>query len=199
MLVLLSGVSGAGKDTIKKELIKRMENVESLPSYTDRNPRANDIPGVTYNFVDTEEFERMIKDGELYEYSVHHEHYYGTSKKLLNEKIKAGKIIVKDIEVNGVENLLKLLKNDVKIVTIFLRVPKAELQKRLENRIDKPSLKEIQLRLNRFDYEESKIGMYDYIIKKELEGKAVKVCMIAGLNKFLRIYYARVKEIYKNI
>lgn len=42
-------------------------------------------------------------------------------------------------------------------------------------------------------------AVYDYIIKKELEGKAVKVCMIAGLNKFLRIYYARVKEIYKNI
>ena len=56
MLVLLSGVSGAGKDTIKKELIKRMENVESLPSYTDRAPRNNDIPGVTYNFVTTDEF-----------------------------------------------------------------------------------------------------------------------------------------------
>ena len=110
MLVLLSGVSGAGKDTIKKQLITRMENVESLPSYTDRAPRANDTPGVTYNFVSTAEFERMIKDGELYEYSVHHEHYYGTSKKLLNDKINNGKIIVKDIEVNGVENMLKLLK-----------------------------------------------------------------------------------------
>ena len=129
MLVLLSGVSGAGKDTIKKELIKRMENVESLPSYTDRAPRANDVPGVTYNFVSTDEFERMIKDGELYEYSAHHDHYYGTSKKLLNEKISNGKIIVKDIEVNGVENLLKLLKNDVKIVTIFLRVPKERRNK----------------------------------------------------------------------
>ena len=157
MLVLLSGVSGAGKDTIKKQLISRMNNVESLPSYTDRVPRANDIPGVTYNFVDTEEFERMIKDGELYEYSVHHEHYYGTSRKLLNEKIKEGKIIVKDIEVNGVENLLKLLKDEQKIVTIFLRVPKEILRERLQKRIDKPSLKEIQLRLNRFDYEESKI------------------------------------------
>ena len=177
MLVLLSGVSGAGKDTIKKQLIERMENVESLPSYTDRAPRANDTPGVTYNFVTTAEFERMIKDGELYEYSVHHEHYYGTSKKLLNEKINNGKIIVKDIEVNGVENLLKLLKDDVKIVTIFLRVPKAELQRRLENRIDKPSLKEIQLRLNRFDYEESKIGMYDYIIKNNDLEKTVNIIM----------------------
>lgn len=175
MLVLLSGVSGAGKDTIKKQLITRMENVESLPSYTDRAPRANDTPGVTYNFVSTAEFDRMIKDGELYEYSVHHEHYYGTSKKLLNDKINNGKIIVKDIEVNGVENLLKLLKDDVKIVTIFLRVPKEELQRRLENRIDKPSLKEIQLRLNRFDYEESKIGMYDYIIKNNDLEKTVNI------------------------
>ena len=165
MLVLLSGVSGAGKDTIKKELIKRMENVESLPSYTDRLPREGDIPGETYNFVTTQEFEKLIDNGELYEYSVHHEHYYGTSKKLLNEKIKKGKIIVKDIEVNGVENLLKLLKDEIKIVTIFLKVPKSALQKRLENRIDKPSLKEIQLRLNRIDYEESRLGMYDYVIK----------------------------------
>lgn len=177
MLVLLSGVSGAGKDTIKKQLIARMNNVESLPSYTDRAPRANDVAGVTYNFVSTEEFERMIEDNELYEYSVHHEHYYGTSKKLLNEKINNGKIIVKDIEVNGVENLLKLLKDEVKIVTIFLRVPKEQLQKRLENRIDKPSLKEIQLRLNRFDYEESKIGMYDYIIKNNDLEKTVQVIM----------------------
>ena len=177
MLVLLSGVSGAGKDTIKKQLIARMNNVESLPSYTDRAPRANDVAGVTYNFVSTEEFERMIEDNELYEYSVHHEHYYGTSKKLLNEKINNGKIIVKDIEVNGVENLLKLLKDEVKIVTIFLRVPKEQLQKRLENRIDKPSLKEIQLRLNRFDYEESKIGMYDYIINNNDLEKTVQVIM----------------------
>ena len=184
MLVLLSGVSGAGKDTIKKELISRMDNVESLPSYTDRMPRANDIPGVTYNFVDTEEFERMIKDGELYEYSVHHEHYYGTSKKLLNEKIKDGKIIVKDIEVNGVENLLKLLKEDVKIVTIFLRVPKEILREKLQKRIDKLSIKDIQLRLNRFDYEESKIGMYDYIIKNNNLEKTVQIIMTIIKNEY---------------
>lgn len=184
MLVLLSGVSGAGKDTIKKQLISRMNNVESLPSYTDRAPRANDIPGVTYNFVDTEEFERMIKDGELYEYSVHHEHYYGTSRKLMNEKIKEGKIIVKDIEVNGVENLLTLLKDEVKIVTIFLRVPKEILRERLQKRIDKPSLKEIQLRLNRFDYEESKIGMYDYIIKNNDLEKTVQIIMTIIENEY---------------
>ena len=177
MLVLLSGVSGAGKDTVKQELIKRNKNVESLPSYTDRAPRNNDIPGVTYNFVTTQEFERMIEQGELYEYSKHHEHYYGTSKKLLNEKINNGTIIVKDIEVNGVENLLKILKNDLEIVTIFLKVPKEELRKRLEAREDKQSPEEIELRLNRLEYEESKIGIYDYVIKNNNLEKTVNIIM----------------------
>jgi guanylate kinase len=177
MLVLLSGVSGAGKDTIKKELIERMDNVESLPSFTDRAPRENDIPGKTYNFVSTEEFEAMIARGELYEYSAHHNHYYGTSRKLLNEKMQNGKIIVKDIEVNGVENLVKLLGNDTKIVTIFLKVPKEELRRRLESRIDKPSPKDIELRLNRLQYEESKIGIYDYVIKNNNLEKTVNIIM----------------------
>ena len=104
---------GSGKDTIKKELLKRMSNVTTMPSYTDRLPRPGENDGEVYNFVTTEEFEQKIKEDEFYEYSVHHEHYYGTSKKILNEKIKDGKIIVKDIEVNGTENLLKLLKNDL--------------------------------------------------------------------------------------
>ena len=154
-----------------------MDNVESLPSFTDRAPRENDIPGKTYNFVSTEEFEAMIARGELYEYSAHHDHYYGTSRKLLNEKLQNGKIIVKDIEVNGVENLLKLLGNDTKIVTIFLKVPKEELRRRLENRIDKPSPKDIELRLNRLQYEESKIGIYDYVIKNNNLEKTVNIIM----------------------
>ena len=86
MFVILSGVAGAGKDTIKKELIKRMENVESLPSFTSRPMRPGDVEGGTYYFVSKEEFEEMLKNQELYEYDVHHNHYYGTSKKLLNEK-----------------------------------------------------------------------------------------------------------------
>ena len=175
MLVLLSGVSGAGKDTIKKELIKRMENVVSLPSYTTRAIRPGDVPGETYNFVSEEEFKQMIENGELYEYDVHHENYYGTSRKLMNEKIASGKIIVKDIEVNGVENLLNILKQDTKVITIFLRVPKDVLRKRLENRVDRPSKEEIDLRLSRFDYEESKLSMYDYVIKNNDLEKTVKI------------------------
>ena len=175
MLVILSGVAGAGKDTIKKELIKRIENVESLPSFTSRPMRKGDVEGETYNFVSKEKFEEMIKDGEFYEYDVHHNNYYGTSRKLLNEKIKSGKIIVKDIDVNGTENLVKLLGADTKIITIFLRVPKQELHRRLIARNPGTSPKEIQLRLNRFDYEESKIGIYDYVIKNNDLEKTIQI------------------------
>lgn len=177
MLVILSGVAGAGKDTIKKELIKRMENVESLPSYTSRPMREGDVEGGTYNFVSREEFEKMIENQEFYEYDIHHNQYYGTSRKLLNDKIKSGKIIVKDIDVNGTEHLKELLGNDTKVVTIFLRVPKEELKQRLENRIDKPSPQEIVLRLNRFDYEESRINLYDYVLRNNDLEKTVQIIM----------------------
>lgn len=175
MLVILSGVAGAGKDTIKRELIKRMENVESLPSFTSRPMRDGDVEGGTYHFVSRKEFEEMIERKEFYEYDVHHNNYYGTSRKLLNDKIKSGKIIVKDIDVNGTEHLKELLGKDTKIVTIFLRVPKEELKRRLESRIDKPSPAEIVLRLNRFDYEESRINLYDYVLKNDDLEKTVQI------------------------
>lgn len=183
MLVILSGVSGAGKDTIKKALIKRMENVTTISSYTDRPRRESDVDG-QYNFVTKEEFEKMIKNNELYEYSVHHNHYYGTSKALLDDTINQGKIIVKDIDVNGTEDLIQIFKDKVKVVTIFLKVPKNVLKARLENREPNPDLKEIQLRLNRFDYEESKLCNYDYVIKNNDLEKTVQIIMTIIKNEY---------------
>lgn len=175
MLVILSGVSGAGKDTIKKELMKRMENIATLPSFTSRTMREGEKEGVQYHFISKEEFEDKIRKGDFYEYDLHHGNYYGTSRELMSNKIKEGKIIVKDIEVNGTENLLKLLGNDTKIVTIFLKVEKEELKRRLIERGDK--LSDIELRLNRLEYEESKTGLYDYVIKNDEFEKTVQVIM----------------------
>lgn len=175
MLVILSGVAGAGKDTVKQEIMKRMENVITLPSYTSREIRNTDVEGKTYHFVTKEQFEEMIKNDEFYEYDVHHNNYYGTSRKLLNEKIKSGKIIIKDIDVNGTEHLQDLLKTNTKVVTIFLRVPKDELERRLKERTDSPA--EIRLRLGRFEYEESKINLYDYVLKNDDLEKTVKIVM----------------------
>ena len=68
-----------------------------------------------------------------------------------------------------------MLGSDTKIITIFLRVPKDVLKNRLENRVDKPSKEEIELRLSRFDYEESKLPLYDYVIKNNDLEKTVKI------------------------
>ncbi len=110
---------------------------------------------------------------------MHHNHYYGVPKKQLNDQINEGKIVIKDVDVNGTENLVKILSKDMKVITIFLRVSKEELRRRLENRIDKPDNNEIELRLSRFDYEESKSGNYDYVIDNtNLEDTVKKVMEI---------------------
>ncbi len=175
MLVILSGVSGAGKDTVKKELMNKMEDVITLPSYTSREPRDGEQEGVEYHFISKDEFKDRIEKNEFYEYDVHHENYYGTSRRLMNEKIESGKIIIKDIEVNGTENLINILKNEIKLITIFLKVDEQELRSRLEKRGE--SKESIDLRLSRLEYEESKIGLYDYVIKNDDLEKTVDIIM----------------------
>lgn len=174
MLVILSGVAGAGKDTVKKEVVKSLDYVDTFPTVTSRPMRKGDIPGVTYIFVTEEKFKEMIENDELYEYDLHHNNYYGVAKKPLQDKIQNGKVAIRDVDVNGTESLLKILGDKMKIITIFLRVPKDELRKRLEARVDRPDEAEIELRLSRFDYEESKMGQYDYIIDNINQEETIK-------------------------
>ncbi len=184
MLVILSGVAGAGKDTVKREVVKRLSYVETFPTVTSRPMRNGDIPGVTYIFVTEEKFKEMIANDELYEYDVHHNNYYGVAKKPLQEKTSNGKVAIRDVDVNGTESLVKKLGKEMKIITIFLRVSKEELRRRLESRIDKPSKEEIELRLSRFEYEESKSGQYDYIIENINQEETIqKVIQIIKENK----------------
>ena len=175
MLVILSGVSGAGKDTVKKELMNKMEDVITLPSYTSREPRDGEQEGVEYHFISKDEFKDRIEKNEFYEYDVHHENYYGTSRRLMNENIDSGKIIIKDIEENGTENLINILKNEIKLITIFLKVDEQELRSRLEKRGE--SKESIDFRISRLEYEESKIGLYDYVIKNDDLEKTVDIIM----------------------
>ena len=142
MLVILSGVSGAGKDTIKKELLKRMPNVVTLPSFTSRDMRHGEVEGDHYHFISKEEFEEKIRKGDFYEYDLHHGNYYGTSRELMGNKIKEGKIIVKDIEVRlgrleYEEDKIKLydyvIKNDDFEKTVQVIMTIIENEKRIED------------------------------------------------------------------
>ena len=78
LLIVLSGPSGAGKSTVVKKLMQQRGNIHFSVSYTTRAPRSEDIDGVTYNFVDRAEFERMIANNEFLEYAEYSGNYYGT-------------------------------------------------------------------------------------------------------------------------
>ena len=164
MLVILSGCSGVGKNTIISEMLKHGDKYELLPTYTTRGMRENEKQGEPYYFIDEKEFENKLQNGELYEHELVHGHYYGTSRKLLNEKKRLNKILLKDIDVKGTQNLIAIAKKDIDILSIFLYVKtKEELVRRLIGRGEQ----NIDLRLSRYDMEMQYASQYSYIIDNE--------------------------------
>ena len=163
MLVLISGVSGSGKDTIINKLIERDLDIKKFPSYTTRDKRNCEIDGVNYFFVSEEKFKKMIEDDCFYEYSVTHDHYYGTAKQVIEESLNKKENLIKDIDVNGAMSFKKILNSD-DLLTIFLDIPKEEMEKRLKKRGDLKDEHDLKRRLERYDYEESFLPEYDYVI-----------------------------------
>lgn len=176
IMLILSGVSGSGKDTIKNKLIEKNPNFTTLKSFTTRERRINEAENENYFFVSKEEFENKIQNNEFYEYSSHHNNYYGTEKKQLDSILESGKIIVKDIDVNGTEALEKIFKDtDIQVISIFLNVSKEELAFRLSNRDDKLTKEQIDIRLGRYDYEVSKMYIYTYAITNNDLDKTIEI------------------------
>lgn len=176
MLVILSGVAGSGKDTVANELMKRISNLVTIKSYTTRQPRDDKDDLNRYFFVTEDEFLKLIDQGAMYEYSIHHNNYYGTSKKELDGQIEKGNIVIKDIDVNGTRDLIDIFKDKLKVVTIFLKVDKEELYRRLIERGE--SKESVELRLSRQEYEESLLTMYDYVVKNDDLEKTLEIIEI---------------------
>ena len=170
LLIVLSGPSGAGKSTVVKKLMQQRGNIHFSVSYTTRAPRNEDVDGVTYNFVDRTEFERMIQVNEFLEYAEYSGNYYGTYLKVIEEKQAAGIDVLLDIEVQGAANVRAKCPDAILVFTIPPTY--AELERRLRGRkTDDEEM--IRKRLNRALEEIREIPKYDYLVVNDQVDNAV--------------------------
>lgn len=164
MFIILTGSSGVGKNTIIKEIEKTNPNIQLMPTYTTRTKRPTEVEGYPFHFISKEEFQEKIRNNELIEYEFIHNNYYGSSFKIFHDFLSEGKILIKDIGVEGAQNLSCKIQEETPVVKIFLVTKsKRELKKRLKGRGEK----NIKLRLKRFRKEQREVDKFDYVILNE--------------------------------
>jgi guanylate kinase len=169
-IIIVSGPSGIGKDTVVSEYLKRNDAYKSV-SCTSREMREGDIPDRTYHFITKEEFEDGIKNGKFLEYTVYNNNYYGTLKNTIDEKIDNGIDVVMIIEVEGQANIKRMYPE---CISIFLLPPSMEvLRERLVNR-GNVSIENIEDRLETAKREIDASINYDYRIVNDDLNKTVE-------------------------
>lgn len=160
-LIVLSGFSGAGKGTAVKEILARRPDIYFSVSFTTRKPREGEQDGVNYNFTTRADFEARIQAGEFLEYAEYNGNFYGTSMKVLREKLAEGVDVLLEIDVQGAAKVREKLPE---AVLIFLIAPSfAELEARLRGRGSETE-ESVQRRLAIAKEEAKAVAGYDYII-----------------------------------
>lgn len=161
MLIVVSGFSGAGKGTVMKKLLETYDNYALSISMTSRKPRPGETNGIEYFFVTSEEFEKKIEENGLIEYAQYCGNYYGTPKAYVESRLKEGKDVILEIEIQGA---LKVKKQFPNALLLFVTPPSAtELKRRLEGR-QTETAEVIMQRMNRAVEESDGIEEYEYLI-----------------------------------
>ena len=181
-LIIISAPSGAGKGSVISGLLERdKKNLWLSVSTTSRQPRSNDIPGVTYNFVSKDEFEELIKEDYFLEYTNYVGNYYGTPKQAIKEKLEQGIDVILEIEIEGAMNIKKLVPE---ALFIFIMPPSLKtLVTRLKNRKTDSKDKIIE-RFHTAYKEINEVTKYNYVVvNDELDDAIDKVESILKAEK----------------
>lgn len=198
MLIILSGPSGSGKDTILTQLEKREQNIQLSISMTTRAARMWEKDGFHYYFVDRASFEEKIANNEILEYAEYSGNYYGTPKAPVDKWLEEGKTVILKIEVQGAENIRKMYPD---AVSIFLMPPSMKiLEERLRNR-ESETEDSIQSRMAIAKDEIKRSDEYDYIVVNDIVDYAVSdICAIIQA-EFLSStrMNSKVKEVLENV
>jgi len=161
LLIVISGPSGVGKDSVIAELKERDLPLHFVITATSRPPRPDEEHGVDYFFVSEEEFEEMIERGDLLEYAVVYDQYKGIPKAQVRKGLESGKHVVMRVDVQGAETVRNLVPD---ALLIFLTAQnEEELVSRLKNREteDDESLK---IRLQTVRQELKQMEWFDYVV-----------------------------------
>ena len=189
-LIVISAPSGAGKGTVISNLLEKENNLWLSVSATSRAPRTNDIEGETYYFYSKEEFENKIKEGYFLEYAEYAGNYYGTPKKITEEKLNEGIDVILEIEIQGAMQIKNLIPESI---FIFIMPPTLEeLKRRLVGR--NTDSKEKIIERFKIAYKEiNEVSKYNYVVVNDEVNNAVR--KIQAIIKAEKCRVDRIEEV----
>ena len=185
LMLVLSSPSGAGKTTLSRKLLEADQGVELSISVTTRSPRANEINGRDYHFIDKTRFAEMINKNELLEWANVFGNLYGTPRAPVEAALTAGRDVLFDIDWQGTQQLREHARGDM--ASIFVLPPSIpELERRLRVRAQDVE-PVIQQRMAKAGEELSHWPEYDYvIINDDIEQAFAQIRTILGVERLKR-------------
>lgn len=191
-IIVISAPSGAGKGTIIKKLLENNSKNRWLSvSATSREPREGEKEGINYYYLTEKEFKKKIKEDYFLEYTNYAGNFYGTPKEFIKEKINKGIDVFLEIEIEGANNIKKLIPE---ALFIFIMPPSLkELVKRLKGRGTETNDKIIK-RFNAAYKEVNEVTKYNYVVVNDQVDTAVD--KIESIIKAEKCRVDRIEEVY---